>query len=48
MTLTLIAERLAVELTIPVFRTIAAGIRTPNLLLAGQRFNPLNHRRGKR
>ena len=34
MTLTPIVERLAVELSLPVFKTVAAGIRTPNLPLA--------------
>ena len=29
------AERLAVELSLPAFRTVAAGIRTPKLPLAG-------------
>ena len=33
-TLTPIVERLAVELSLPVFKTVAAGIRTPNLPLA--------------
>ena len=38
MTLTHIAERLAVKLSLPVLRpmSVAAGIRTPNLPLAGQ------------
>ena len=47
-TLTPIAERLAVELLLPVFttRSDAAEIRTPNLPLAGKRSNRLRHRCG--
>ena len=42
-TLTPIAERLAVELSLPVFRlrSVTAGIRTHNLPLSGQRSNPM-------
>ena len=49
-TLTPIAERLAVELSLPVlwFRSFASGIRTLNLPFAGQRSNQLRHRRGFR
>ena len=48
-TLTPIAERLAVELSLPVLRlrSIAAGIRTPNSPLAVQCSNQLRHRRGQ-
>ena len=35
MRLTPIAKRLAVELSLPVFKSVAAEIRTPNLPLAG-------------
>ena len=47
-TLIPIAERLAVELLLPVLRirSVAARIRTPNLPLAGQRLKPLRYRRG--
>ena len=47
-TLTPIAKRLAVELSLPVLRlrSVAAGIWTPNLPLAGQSYNPLGHSRG--
>ena len=47
-TLTPVAERLSVELSLPFLRLscVAAGIRTPNL--RGERSNPLRHRRGCR
>ena len=37
LTPTPIAKRLAVELPLPVFTTVAAGIRTPNLQLTGRK-----------
>ena len=42
-TLSPIAERVAVKLSLPGFRlrSVAVGIRTPNLPLGGQRSNPL-------
>ena len=41
-TLTTIAERLAVELSLPVFTTfVASGIRTSNLPLAGWTLKPI-------
>ena len=46
-TLTLIAERLAVGLSLPVFfllRSVAAGIRTSNLLLAGRTLRGLHNK----
>ena len=47
-TLTPVAERLSVELSLPFLRLscVAAGIRTPNL--RGERSSPLRHRRGCR
>ena len=47
-TLTPMAERLAVKLSLPVLRlmSVATGIRTPNLRLRGQNSNSLRHRRG--
>ena len=47
--LTPIAERLAVDLSLPLFlrlRSVAARIRTSNHRLRGQRSHPLRHRRG--
>ena len=38
MTLTPNDERLDVELSLPVFKSVAVGIRTPNPLLAGRTF----------
>ena len=47
-TLTPIAECLAVELTLPVLRlrSVAAGIRIPNLPLVGRTLLSTGHRRG--
>ena len=43
-TLTPIVERLAVELSLPVFATL--GFEHPTFHLQGERFSPLCHRRG--
>ena len=45
---TSITERLEVELSLPVYwlRSVAAGIRTPNLPLSRRTLYPLHHRRG--
>ena len=46
-TLTPIAERLEVDLSLPVFTiSVAAGIRTPNPRLRDERSNPYRHRHG--
>ena len=46
MTLTPIAERLAVELSLPVFTTLSRlGFGHPTFRLRGQRSDPMRHRR---